>query len=141
MHSLTTIVRIKPTHMQVTLHFFRLRSTPGLLQKGTSQLAHRHPSAELGGIESRRVMGDDRPPPTQHAGRVRATLPGGGGSEGKQVRMQEWGMQGEEHSQRKKAHCYTFSTNIAKSECTAAMAKGVMMCIFSLRAKSWPTTV
>lgn len=69
--------------MQVGIHFVGLRST--LLQKGTSQLAHRHSSVELRGIVSKR---DAAPLPTQHAGRVQGTLPGGGGSEGKEVRMQ-----------------------------------------------------
>lgn len=67
--------------MQVTLHFVGLRSAAALLQKSTSQLAHRHSSAELRGIESKR---DEVPLPTQHAGRVQGTLPGGGGSEGKE---------------------------------------------------------
>lgn len=79
------------TPMQVTLHFVGLRSAPRLLQEGTSQLAYRHPSVELRGIESNR---DGVPLPTQHAGRVPGTLPGGGGSEGKEVRMQEWGAVG-----------------------------------------------
>lgn len=70
--------------MQVTLHFLGLRSAPSLLQENTSQLAHRHPSVELRGIESKR---DGVPLPTQHAGRVRGTLPGGGGSERKEVRV------------------------------------------------------
>ena len=83
------IVTVWITHMQVTLHFLWLGSTPGLLQKGTSQLAHRYSSVELRGIES---MRDGVPLPTQHAGRVPGTLPEGGGSEGKEVRMQERGL-------------------------------------------------
>lgn len=62
------------THMQVTLHFLGLRSALCLLQKGTSQLAHRHPSVELRGIKSKR---DEVPLPTQQS-RVLGTLPGGG---------------------------------------------------------------
>lgn len=41
--------------------------------------------------------------PTLHAGRVLGTLPGGGGSEGKEVRMKELGTQGEERSQKQNA--------------------------------------
>lgn len=74
------IVAVWITHMQVTLHFFRLRSAASLLQKGTSQLAHRHPSVELRGIKSKR---NEVSLPTQHAGRVLGTLPGGGGSQGR----------------------------------------------------------
>lgn len=66
--------------MQVTLHNLWLCSTPSLLQKGTSQLANRHPSVELRGIES---MRDEVPLPTQHADRVLGTLPGGVGVRGR----------------------------------------------------------
>lgn len=69
------MVSVWITHMQVIIHFLGLSSVPRLLQKGTSQLAHRHPSVELRGIESNR---DVVPLPTQHAGRVLGTLPGGG---------------------------------------------------------------
>lgn len=91
--------------MQVTLRFLGLRSAPRLLEKGTSQLAHRHPSVELRDIESER---DEVPLPTQHAGRVLGTLPGGGGSEGKEVRTQEWGTWGEGRSQKQKHNVEPF---------------------------------
>lgn len=41
------------THMQGTLHFLRLFFTRRLLQKGTFQLAYRHPSVELRDVVSR----------------------------------------------------------------------------------------
>ena len=51
------------THVQVGLRFIELHSTSCLLQEGTSQLAHRHPSVEL---------------PAGQAGSVRSVRPAGG---------------------------------------------------------------
>lgn len=62
----------------MTLHFVGLRSAATVLEKGTSQLAHRHPSVELlRGITER----DNVSLPTLHAGRVLGALPGGGEDE------------------------------------------------------------
>lgn len=120
------IVPVWITHMQVTLHFLRLCSAPRLLQEGTSQLAHRHPSVELRGIESKR---DEVPLPTQHAGRVLGTLPGGGGSEGKEVRMQEWGTWGDWRSQKNKYNVEPFSTKGCPKMCSSN-PKGAMLYCF-----------
>lgn len=111
--------------MQVTLHFLGLCSAPRLLQKGTSQLAHRHPSVELRDIESKR---GEVPLPTQHAGRVLGTLPGGGGSEGKEVRMQEWGTWGEERSQKQKCNLEPFHQELPKS--VQLRSRKVQRCTF-----------
>lgn len=70
------------TPMQMTLRFLGLHSTLRLLQKGTSQLAHWHACVELRSVESERDF------LTLNAGRV---LAGGGGSEGKEVRVQKCG--------------------------------------------------
>ena len=87
------------THMQMTLHSLGLCSTLRLLQKGASQLAYWHPSVELWGVESKRNM---VPLPTRCAGRVLATLPGGGGNEWKQVRMQESRIRAKGNSQKQR---------------------------------------
>lgn len=100
------IVSVWITHMQEIIQFLGLRSAPCLLQKGTSQLAHRHPSVELRGIESKR---DGAPLPTQHAGRV--TLPGGG----------EWG---ERNALRNKSVITNlFSARAAKNRCSSDRKK------------------
>lgn len=62
-------------HVQVGVHFVGQRGARRLLQEGTSQLTHRHSGVELRSIKSN---GGGGAVPTQHAGRVQETLPGGG---------------------------------------------------------------